>query len=884
MTRALLFAGVLLLSAFSLQALPSQADLHSTIVLNEVVYNPRGPEVEGEWIELFNIGESVNIGDWTITDQDNWIFQFPSLAVPRECYIVLHVGPGIPDSDFSDCVAHLYADKTTPRLNNAGDDLLLQDGQGAAIDFFSYGSGSGLDHPPPGIEWTAPATIVPEGYSASVFPNGNDEDTQDSWIQSNPSPGETNGELSGVSPDIKLTEVYYNSHRDDEYVAVKNFSPSDTDISGWQITDLEGRVAFPSDTVISPHGTLWVTRNSTSFLEDTLFQADFQYENGEAQSMIVVDTVPMLNNDGDEAILLDEHGRVVDAFAYGYSQYEGPGWEGEPAKGLTKGRIAKRHADTNSSADWEGLREYGIGQSDFESHLINFEGSIEAFSSPDNSFEVIVREIDRAEDRIDINVYEFTDLHLGSALMSALARGVDVRILLEGSPVGGVTTTEIEVLDLLSQNGADIRLLKGDESRDIYSRYTFNHGKYALIDGDTTIICSENWGDSGIPKDNRSGNRGWGVLLRSQEVHDYFMEVFENDWNPDSRDSTEYQQVKAGFQIVEPDEGVPTSHEYTGAFPALAQSGTFAIRPVLSPDSSLDDSTVLGMIMSAQEELLVEQFYIRPNWGNDKSTPNPFLEEVVQAARRGVNVFVLLDSSWYNTASDDPYDNDDVVNYLNGLGESEDLSIQAKLINSDSHGYLKLHNKGLIADGKEVLISSINWNKNSIASNREVGVIIYHDLVASYYRELFFFDWMDDVTSPIADAGGSRTVHSEEVSHFDGSGSFDDVGIVNFSWDLDGDGSFEAFGPVVEKVFNEIGSHTVTLRVEDAWGNEATDTCLIQVLPAHLDEESPLDGTLGGLVLMAVIVISILIPALFFLTRNVRQKELKEGTDNSKRG
>ena len=60
MTRALLFAGVLLLSAFSLQAFSSQADLHSTIVLNEVVYNPRGSEVEGEWIELFNGGESVD--------------------------------------------------------------------------------------------------------------------------------------------------------------------------------------------------------------------------------------------------------------------------------------------------------------------------------------------------------------------------------------------------------------------------------------------------------------------------------------------------------------------------------------------------------------------------------------------------------------------------------------------------------------------------------------------------------------------------------------------------------------------------------------------------------------------------------------------------------
>ncbi|MFQ6059872.1 MAG: lamin tail domain-containing protein, partial [Thermoplasmata archaeon] len=127
MTRVLLFAGVLLLSTISLYTLPSEADLHKTIVLNEILYNPRGPEVQGEWIELFNSGDSVDIRDWTLTDQDSWAFQFPSLAVPQECYVVLHVGTGIPDSDFSDCVAHLYANGSTPRLNNDGDDLLLRD-------------------------------------------------------------------------------------------------------------------------------------------------------------------------------------------------------------------------------------------------------------------------------------------------------------------------------------------------------------------------------------------------------------------------------------------------------------------------------------------------------------------------------------------------------------------------------------------------------------------------------------------------------------------------------------------------------------------------------------------------------------------------------------
>ncbi len=877
MTRALLFAGVLLLSAFSLQALPSQADLHKTIVLNEVVYNPRGSEVEGEWIELFNNGDSVNIGDWTITDQDNWIFQFPSLAVPRECYIVLHIGPGIPDSEFSDCVAHLYANKTTPRLNNAGDDLLLQDGQGAAIDFFSYGSGSGLDHPPPDIEWTEPATEVPEGYSSSVFPNGYDEDSQDSWLQSNPSPGETNGDLSDVSSEVKLTEVYYNAHRDNEYVAIKNFSPSNIDISGWQITDLEGRVAFPSNTVISPHGTFWVTRNSTSFLEDALFQAHFQYESGEVPSMVVVDNIPMLNNDGDEVLLLDDHGRVVDAFVYGFSEYDELGWEGDPVEVLMKGRIAKRQVDTNSSEDWEGMREYGIGQSDFSSDVITFEGSVETFSSPDTSFGILVREIDEAENDIAVSVYEFTNSQIANALLSALARDVSVRLLLEGSPVGGMKTTESEVLDVLSQNGAKIRLLRGDESQEVYSRYTFNHGKYALIDDSTTVICSENWGESGMPVNNRTGNRGWGVVIQSQEVHDYFENVFESDWNPQSRDSVLYEQVRTGMLTTEPEEDIPTTYEYVGGFPSFLKTGTFSVRPAISPDTTLDETTIIHMIRSANEELLVEQFYIRPHWGSDTATMNPYLQEVVEAARRGVHVHVLLDSSWYNTEHNDPYDNDNVIEYLNDLEEGEGLPIEAKLIDSNSHGYLKLHNKGLIADGKAVLISSINWNKNSIASNREIGIIVYDEDVASFYRELFFYDWKDDVTSPVADAGGDRTIVLSEEVLLDGTGSFDDMGIVNFSWDLDGDGRFEGYGSEITKAYDATGNHTVILRVEDAWGNSAYDTCMVKVILPEDITRPHSDETWGGLVLVAIICTCIIVPALFFLTGNLRQKDLKRG-------
>jgi phosphatidylserine/phosphatidylglycerophosphate/cardiolipin synthase-like enzyme len=52
-----------------------------------------------------------------------------------------------------------------------------------------------------------------------------------------------------------------------------------------------------------------------------------------------------------------------------------------------------------------------------------------------------------------------------------------------------------------------------------------------------------------------------------------------------------------------------------------------------------------------------------------------------------------------------------------------------------------VHNKGVIVDNKSVLISSVNWNENSVTRNREVGIIIENDDVANYYSNVFLYDW-----------------------------------------------------------------------------------------------------------------------------------------------
>lgn len=52
---------------------------------------------------------------------------------------------------------------------------------------------------------------------------------------------------------------------------------------------------------------------------------------------------------------------------------------------------------------------------------------------------------------------------------------------------------------------------------------------------------------------------------------------------------------------------------------------------------------------------------------------------------------------------------------------------------------------------------------------------------------------------------------------------------IRYEWDLDGDGHFEAAGPVVSRRYERDGMYRVTLRISDRSGRMATQTRVIQV-------------------------------------------------------
>ncbi len=84
-----------------------------------------------------------------------------------------------------------------------------------------------------------------------------------------------------------------------------------------------------------------------------------------------------------------------------------------------------------------------------------------------------------------------------------------------------------------------------------------------------------------------------------------------------------------------------------------------------------------------------------------------------------------------------------------------------------------------------------------------------------------------DLAPPNAEAGDDQMVYVYKEVELNGSGSSDNVGIVNYTWSVDGE---EYYGEVVTLTFEDAGTYDVQLEVFDTCGSD-TDTCTIEVQP-----------------------------------------------------
>jgi cardiolipin synthase len=769
---------VLLWTIFVYAALPTQTPLiaeeNPTVLINEVMCHPTGNENTNEWIELYNPSEnSVDVTGWTIADEketdsiqaDSDSGDGTTTIPPGGYAIITDKGTTIYETCAVDENAvRLSVDDSTLcgyGLNNQKEKILLIDHEGVVIDAMEWGED--YDDIP-----GSPAQVPSEGTSLGRSEYVDSGDSSVDFVETSPTPGSRNmvspsEDLNAGSEDdsegaiiseedveavfypLFITELYYDTHPNinAEYVQVTNPLNTSVDVSRWYFTDEpcsepddQPKVLFPAHTLMPPHTSWYITKNASAFFWETATLPDFEYgiDSHPLVPQLATTGTIAFSSAGGIVGLFSGSVLLIDVLVYGTTDYESSCWEGPSVPSSGQGTILKRNSidgfpiDTNTSSDWTHSRIYHIGQSDFPIRPISSSGNITVFVSPDSSYEIIVTELRNAKRSIDIALYEFTHPYLYDALLDALKRSIKVRLFMEGAPIGGMDDREWFILSTLASKDASVRFMVSESDKCVYARYQFTHSKYIVIDNETVIVESANWAKTGIPTNASYGNREWGVIVRDRTVADFFITVFENDWDPSHHDSYPIEAMNlttpSGFAL---DYDTPMG-TYRPCFSAMTFTGPSVIIPVLSPDTS--EQAILDTIDKATSTIYIQQLYIDTSWDERIS---PLVQHLINKSQQNVTIYVILDyNPQYETTTT-------MLNETKQVLESSGMHV--RLISTEWSPFTAIHNKGMIVDNTTVLISSINWNEQSIRKNREAGILLENRAAAEYYATVFLSDW-----------------------------------------------------------------------------------------------------------------------------------------------
>ncbi len=601
--------------------------------------------------------------------------------------------------------------------------------------------------------------------------------------------GWTAATVHSVSTTILITAVYYDAYapgQADEAFRLQNVSDYPIDLAGWTVSDKEGTLTL-QDT-LAAGDSIWIACEAIAFADEFGINADFEYcsDTDPAVPDLLRSGTFALNNDGDEVLLADDSALLVDSIVFEDGNTEDTGWSGpsvEPYSPTTafakEGQVLYRMlnqatglpvADTDTAADWAQATGDDINgkkvqypgwdlKTFFFPETFTEAATLTYAVAPDNICDAVLEEINKATSSIYYEGYTFNNAHLADAIVARMTEyeypAMTVRILLEGEPVGGIEDQEKWICQQVEDAGGEVYFMYNDSEGNVHDRYTYQHGKWMVIDGDTLLTGSENLNYSSMPADDKAdgteGNRGVWLITDAPSAIAHAMDVFEHDLDPENHKDL------FRWTASDPTYGTPTpgfTPDYTSGgtsyavqFPTpLTVAGTFSFEMVQSPESSLRDvDSLLGMVARADlgDSVLVEQLYEYTFWGattsNPTDDPNPRLEAYIDAARRGAEVRILLDSVFDNP--DDVRGNTATCAYVNDLASSEGLDLACKLANPTGTG---IHNKMvLVDDGGQGYIhtGSINGSENSSKSNREFAMQVQSNDAYAYLASVFCADW-----------------------------------------------------------------------------------------------------------------------------------------------
>ena len=574
-----------------------------------------------------------------------------------------------------------------------------------------------------------------------------------------------------------------------ESFAVTNTGDRKLRLSGWSVSDNEGSWTFPRGTVLKPGASLRVARSFERFTWVFGFPPDLAFDRAPSPA----DSALILDNGGDELLLIDDRGRLVDALVWeeGWADAQ-PGWEGPalrpyrfnsfvPEEGQVFWR--KRDPDSGHVPDRGDARDWSADPDDpVLGQRCEFPGwdsrrfadtarceetaEVRAFVSPDNSFAGLREFLAGATESIEIELYLFTHPGVYEELVAAMDRGVRVTVLLNGEVFGarGGTYESVRwIAGAINSHPSGLGRVylwrNGDDPRhpgrdgDLPDRYNHPHQKFVIVDRARVLVGSDNFTQSSLPADDTAdgtgGSRGAFLVTDASCIVERVIAIWEADFDP--RRQRDIHQYVSQPELEEREPrlgGNRTDYEPVHPEPYVARE-TARFELGQSPDNALrPDRGYLGHVNAAGagDLVMVQQQYERPWWGyGEGREPNPRLEAYVEAARRGARVRVLLSGAGGPGRN---AKNRLAVRRFNALAAEEGLDLMlglGRLPDARPGRERPIHNKMLLVRAGEAHwchVGSANGSETAHRYNRELGLSIDSEGLFAYLTEVFVADWL----------------------------------------------------------------------------------------------------------------------------------------------
>jgi phosphatidylserine/phosphatidylglycerophosphate/cardiolipin synthase-like enzyme len=365
---------------------------------------------------------------------------------------------------------------------------------------------------------------------------------------------------------------------------------------------------------------------------------------------------------------------------------------------------------------------------------VDVDQEIIAYCSPDSTYAVTKRLFDAAKKSITIGIYDFSADYMKELLLSALQRGVKIKLMLD------IDSKEEQALfDDLTDSGIDGVPAPSCASHRVHY-FSSSHEKVIVVDGEWSLVQSGNYSENSIPlnvKDGgdpdhfRSGNRDTGLAIRSRKLAKFFSGILESDMaleiaSPEAL--AEVAKAATVFMIERAPTKLPSK-----LFPSMRfnLNQPLNIQPVLSPDNYMD--VVPDKLRAARKSILIEQQYIR---GKEEK-----IRDLLDAIKEARDAAPKLDVRIVLGKVFGKKDLEKARKNLELLDQDYGLKLGKHLRFVDTTRFVHCHNKMVLVDGEGVLVSSQNWSQSAVWKNREAGVWLSHAGICKYFTEMFESDW-----------------------------------------------------------------------------------------------------------------------------------------------